>query len=86
MPKQARAARQGGSRGECRAARAGSEAPPFCSSEQRRAEKRTLQFSIFARAGFFILKGKVRFSVRQCRLAARRRGGAIGFFQDFLIK
>ena len=34
----------GGSRGECRAARAGSEAPPPCSPEQSRAEKRTFPF------------------------------------------
>jgi len=57
------------------------EAKPRRPALLARKPNRKIAFSFFdfARADFSF-KGEGNFSARQCRLAARRRGGAIGFF------
>jgi hypothetical protein len=55
--------------------------------ERGAEQKNYLYIFCFARAVLFLKgKGGSNFSARQCRLTARRRGGAIEFFQEFLLK
>jgi len=54
---------------------------------ERGAEQKNFLFLLEEKTGARkIKKCKENFSARQCRFAAQRQGGAIGFFQEFLIK
>lgn len=92
---QARARRKG-AWGEFRLAQ--TKAKPRRLARQRGAEQKFPLFLLPARRSLGaggeekiggarkIKKCKENFSARQCRFAARRRGGAIRFFQESLIK